>query len=175
MTKQNTSTTNQTETQTNKMVNQELKESQTNTYLKLTEIEKEENLTPTTVLEQTETLTQNENTIQNENSTQAQNSTQEEPLQTQTSVTKINAKKLSFWLGLLAILIVGVQVLLNYFGVMFEAKITIEICSYLLALLLSIGVLSGTLKGKNIVETKENIEKQLKTEIENISNKTNKK
>lgn len=140
-----------------------------------------ENLTQTEEMLKETTQSENKNQeveniakqVTKQTSQTEENSTQAEENSTQTTQV-LNIKKLSFWLGLLAVLIVGVQVVLNYFGIDFEVKIVIEVCSYLLALLLSVGVLKGSLKGKNIVETKENIEDALNSNIENVVNNTTK-
>jgi len=122
-------------------------------------------------LENYANITETQNKPETQNKVKAQETTQNKTENTllskgeENQQQKFNIKKLSFWLGLLAVLIVGVQMVLNYFGVEFEAKIVIEVCSYLLALLCSIGVLKGSFNSKNIVETKEQIETELNKNI----------
>ena len=114
----------------------------------------------------------NINLTKEENISNLQENSLQESVSKENQTQKIDVKKLSFWLSLLAVLIVGVQLVLNYFNVDFQIKIVIEICSYLLALLLSVGVLKGSVSGKNIVETKENIYKEFTSQIEEISKNT---
>ena len=78
---------------------------------------------------------------------------------------KENVKKLSFWLGLICTLIVIIEIVLNMVGIAFEIKIVIEIVSYVLAILVSAGVLKSNLQGKNIVEIKEEVEKELQEKV----------
>ena len=47
------------------------------------------------------------------------------------------------------LLIVVTQFVLNCFGVGFEVKIVVEVVSFILAFLISTGVLSSSLKNKN--------------------------
>ena len=114
----------------------------------------------------------NINLTKEENISNLQENSLQESVTKENQTQKIDVKKLSFWLSLLAVLIVGVQLVLNYFNVDFQIKIVIEVCSYLLALLLSVGVLKGSVSGKNIVETKENIYKEFTSQIEEISKNT---
>ena len=114
----------------------------------------------------------NINLTKEENISNLQENSLQESVSKENQTQKIDVKKLSFWLSLLAVLIVGVQLVLNYFNVDFQIKIVIEVCSYLLALLLSVGVLKGSVSGKNIVETKENIYKEFTSQIEEISKNT---
>ena len=79
-----------------------------------------------------ETTTQRPNQTKTQEDSLQQTKTQENSSQ-ENPTQKIDVKKLSFWLSLLAVLIVGVQIVLNYFGVDFQIKIVIEVCSYSLS------------------------------------------
>lgn len=74
-------------------------------------------------------------------------------------------KNLGFWIGLLCAIIVIVEVLLNLLGVEFETKVIIEVVSFVLAMLVSMGVLKGNKDAKDVNELKKDIQ----TEIENKS------
>ena len=78
---------------------------------------------------------------------------------------KENVKKLSFWLGLICALLIVIEIVLGMVGIAFEIKIVIEVVSYVLAILVSIGVLKSNLQGKNIVEIKEEVEKELQEKV----------
>lgn len=78
------------------------------------------------------------------------------------NTTKSNkTKNLAFWIGVVCVLIVGVQIVLNACGVVFEAKIIVEIISYVLALLVSVGVLNSNLKNKSLLESKNEIQEEM--------------
>ena len=87
---------------------------------------------------------------------------------------KHNIKSLTFWISLICGFIVVVQLVLNYFSIQFETKIIIEIISFVLAFLVSMGVLGSSLKNKNITQIKENIENTISSKIDNLSNKLDK-
>lgn len=78
-------------------------------------------------------------------------------------------KQLAFWVGLLCSLIVIIEVTLNAFGVNFEIKLAVEIISYILAFLVSIGVLKSNKPSKNVGEIKEDIENEI---LSSTNNKT---
>lgn len=81
----------------------------------------------------------------------------------QTSKSKV--KSLGLWISIICILIMAVQVVLNLCGIQYEFKLIIEIVSYALALFVSMGLLSSSLKGKDVSEIKETIEQEIVQKI----------
>lgn len=107
--------------------------------------------------------------------TTTQNKTEENLQNAKTTNQKNNnTQKLTFLISLICGFIVVVQLVLNYFSIQFETKIIIEIVSFILAFLASMGVLGSSLKNKNITQIKENIENTISSKIDNLSNKLDK-
>ena len=127
---------------------------------------------------QTIKMTNNEKKIESENinnKTDTKILSQNEKENTQSTnktSNKLNTKTLTFWISLICVFVVAVQLILNYFLVSFETKIIIEVASFVLAFLVSTGVLTSSLKNKeNIFEVKNQIEEEIKTQIKNKTNK----
>lgn len=123
-------------------------------------------------------MTNNEKKIESENinnKTDTKILSQNEKENTQSTnktSNKLNTKTLTFWISLICVFVVAVQLILNYFLVSFETKIIIEVASFVLAFLVSTGVLTSSLKNKeNIFEVKNQIEEEIKTQIKNKTNK----
>ena len=96
----------------------------------------------------------------------------ENPQSTNKTSNKLNTKTLTFWISLICVFVVAVQLILNYFSIAFETKIIIEVASFVLAFLVSTGVLTSSLKNKeNILEVKNQIEEDIKTQIKTKTNK----
>ena len=81
-------------------------------------------------------------------------------------------KTLGFWMGIVSALIVIAQVLCKVvFNVEFEVNMIVDVVSLTLAVLVMFGVLNSNIKTNNIKQIKEQIEKNLKEEIEEVSTK----
>lgn len=80
--------------------------------------------------------------------------------------TKINIKSLSIWVSIVCVVIMFVQIVLNLLNINFEFKLIIEIFSYVLAILVSIGILNSKLKDKSVEEIKQTIEEEINNNIE---------
>lgn len=92
----------------------------------------------------------------------------------QNNTNKKNIKSLTFWISLICAFIVVVQLVLNYFSIQFETKMIVEIISFVLAFLVSVGVLNSSLKTKDITEIKEDIKSDISSKIKSFSNKKDK-
>ena len=86
------------------------------------------------------------------------------------SKNKNSTKTLTFWVSIICLLILITQLVLNLCGVQYEIKIFIEIISYILAFMVSIGLLNSNLKGKNITEIKEDIQSDIENKINKDKN-----
>ncbi len=82
-------------------------------------------------------------------------------------------KQLGFWIGLLCTFIVVTEIILNTFGVTFEVKIAVEVISYVLAFLVSVGILKGSKQSKNLTEIKDNIQDEILSNTKNQKTKKN--
>lgn len=80
---------------------------------------------------------------------------------------KGNIKSLSLWIGIICLIILAVQIVLNLLGVQYEIKVVIEVVSYALALLVSMGLLNSNLKGKTVNEIKEAIKNEIDETVSN--------
>lgn len=80
--------------------------------------------------------------------------------------TKLNIKSLGIWVSIICAIVMVVQIILNLLNIDFEFKLVIEIFSYVLAILVSIGVLNSKLKGKSVEEIKQSIENEINNNIE---------
>ncbi len=78
---------------------------------------------------------------------------------------KNSTKSLTFWVSVICMLILITQIVLNLCGVQYEIKIFIEIISYVLAFMVSIGLLNSNLKGKSVTEIKEDIQSDIENKI----------
>lgn len=81
------------------------------------------------------------------------------------NIEKISTKSLTFWVSVICLLILATQLVLNLCGVQYEIKIFIEIISYVLAVMVSIGLLNSNLKGKSIAEIKQDIQDDIENKI----------
>ena len=80
--------------------------------------------------------------------------------------TNLNIKSLGIWVSIICAIVMVVQIILNLLNIDFEFKLVIEIFSYVLAILVSIGVLNSKLKGKSVEEIKQSIENEINNNIE---------
>lgn len=112
-----------------------------------------------------------ESKVNSDNNFSKENFTSDEESATQNeSLTKVTSSKKSvgFWLGLLGVLVVVLQVICSYLKINFDAKIIIELASFVLAILVVLGVLKSNTKSKNLTIVKEDIEKELSEKIESF-------
>ncbi|MBQ9792249.1 MAG: hypothetical protein IJW32_00690 [Clostridia bacterium] len=150
----------------------------------LTEQEKTQENPPQTKIEEQKKVNENKNTIKETTKIKTEENSlkpnfvlvEEEILEENNTnkTNKTNIKSLIFWISLICGFIVIVQLVLNYFSIQFETKIIIEIVSFILAFLVSMGVLGSSLKNKNITDIKEDIQKNISSQINNLSNKNDK-
>ena len=95
-------------------------------------------------------------------------STQVEPKNKKTN------KALTITILCVCVFIVLTQLVLNFLGVDFQVKIVIEVVSFIIAFLISTGVLSSNLKTKDLGEIKNVIYNQLEDGVENLESHTKK-
>ena len=120
-------------------------------------------------------MTNNENKIESENINDKSDtkflSENENAQSTNQTSNKLNPKTITFWISLICVFVVIVQVVLNYFLVAFETKIIIEVASFVLAFLVSTGVLTSSLKDKNLTDAKKEIQNSIEQELKKQKDK----
>lgn len=85
-------------------------------------------------------------------------------------------KQLAFWVGLVCVIVVVAEIVLNSLGVNYEIKLAVEIISYILAFLVSIGVLKSSKQNKNMEDVKNDIQSEIlsSTNVKEDNNKQKK-
>ena len=95
------------------------------------------------------------------------------PAQVEPKNKKTN-KALTITILCVCFFIVLTQLVLNFFGVDFQVKIVIEVVSFVIAFLISTGVLSSNLKTKDLSEIKNDVYTQLEDGVETFETYTQK-
>ena len=81
-------------------------------------------------------------------------------------------KTLAFWLGIISAIVVAAQFLCKVvFNFEFEVNMVVDVVSLILAILVMFGVIKSNFKSANIKQIKQQIEEELKENIEEVSAK----